>query len=70
MGHPLKIFEGSRCKNLRKEESDKTLKRAQSKISNGNDHGDQERIKCLRALLAIVVIEGATSQKAERKIAK
>ena len=55
---------------MKNEESDRTLKRARSRISNKNNHVDQERIKCLRALLAIVITQGATSQKAEMKIAK
>ena len=55
-----KIFEGSRYWDLKKEESDKILKRARSEISNEED---QERIRLLRALSTIVKTEGGTLQK-------
>ena len=41
-----------------------TLKRVRSETSNREDHGDQERIKC------ILAIEGVTSQRVGRKIVK
>ena len=50
---------------MNKEDIDITLKRVQSKISNGKDHGDQERIRRPRALSTIVITEGATSPRKE-----
>ena len=52
---------------MKKEDNDKTLKRVRYEISNGEDHGDQEIIRYLRAPSKI---EGATSQRAKKKIAK
>ena len=50
---------------MKKEDKDRTLKRVQFEISNGEDHRDQERFRRLRALMTI---EGPTSQRVERKI--
>ena len=52
---------------MKKEDNDRTLKRVRYEISNGEDHGDQEMIRHLRAPSEI---EGATSQRPVKKIAK
>ena len=40
---------------MKKSGEGRTLKRVRSKISNEEDHGDQERIRRPRALSAIVI---------------
>ena len=52
---------------MKKEDNHKTLKRVRYEILNGEDHGDQEIIRHLRAPSKI---EGATSQREKKKITK
>ena len=56
----------SQCRDTKKEESDKDLKRAQFEISSEEDHEDQRKIRRFRALMEILMIEGATPHKVER----
>ena len=51
-------------------DSDKNLKRARFEISSEEDHEDQGRIKCLKALTSIFMTKGASLHKAERMEAK
>ena len=62
-----KVFGGLECKNLKKEESGRTLKRVRSQISSEDDHGDNNH---LRALTLIIKTKEATPQTVERIEAK
>ena len=55
MGHLHAIFKGSRCKDLKKEESDINLKRAQSKSNVDQEY--QDRINRHKAYSSISIIK-------------